>query len=82
MKNLELLQDREYSSDFDKMVEGVKKGEIPPPPKPSPIPDPPLSDFNKKLITGLEYDPKKETSGLSLKSIKKRKDHRKGKDEK
>ncbi len=52
-----VIQDKEYKSDFDKMVEGVKKGKIPKE-NFSPIPPPPLSDFNKKLKQGLEYNPK------------------------
>ena len=42
--------------EFDKMVEGVKKGELPPPPLPPKKEE--LSDFNKKLKKGLNYNPK------------------------
>ena len=57
-----VIQDRNYESDFDKMVNKVRIGDIPKEdspriPKP-PIPEPPLSDFNKKLKRGLDYDPK------------------------
>ena len=69
------IQDKEFKSDFDKMIEGVKKGELP---KEKKIEiQEPLSDFNQKLKQGLNYDPKEErSSGLSLSSIKKRKDHK------
>lgn len=50
------IQDKEFKSDFDKMVEGVKKGELPPPPLPPKKEE--LSDFNKKLKKGLNYNPK------------------------
>ncbi len=68
-----IIQDKEYKSDFDKMIEGVKKGELP---KEKKIEiQEPLSDFNEKLKQGLTYNPKeKQVSALSLKSIKKRKD--------
>jgi len=71
-----VTQDKEYRSDFDKMVEGVKQGELP---KEKKIEiEEPLSDFNKKLKQGLSFDPKEErpVSALSLKSIKKRKDNK------
>jgi hypothetical protein len=71
------IQDKEFKSDFDKIVEGVKKGELPREKKIE-IQEP-LSDFNKKLKKGLDYNPKeRQVSALSLKSIKKRK---KNKDE-
>ena len=73
-----VIQDKEYKSDFDKMVEGVKQGEIP---KEKKIEvEEPLSDFNQKLKQGLKFNPKdneRPVSGLSLKSLKKRKDHNK-----
>lgn len=52
-----IIQDIEFKSDFDKLVDNTKKGDIPPPPS---IPKPPssdeMSDFNKKLKkrSGLE----------------------------
>tara|TARA_R110000868_G_scaffold343718_7_gene604692 strand:- start:3807 stop:4919 length:1113 start_codon:yes stop_codon:yes gene_type:complete len=49
------IQDKEFKSDFDKMVEGVKKGELP---KEKIEIQEPLSDFNKKLKQGLNYNPK------------------------
>jgi hypothetical protein len=56
-----VIQDIEYKSDFDKMVEGVKKGELP---KESvntlKYIEEPLSDFNKKLKQGLNYNPKED----------------------
>ena len=40
-----------------------------------------LSDFNKKLIKGLDFNPKeRRVSGLSLKRLQKRKDHKNNKD--
>lgn len=77
-----IVQDKEFKSDFDKMVEGVKSGKLPKEeinlsPSKTQIKEP-LSDFNKKLKKGLEYDPKeKRISALSLSSIKKRKNHKK-----
>lgn len=52
-----IIQDKEFKSDFDKMVEGIKtKGSLP---KENLIPPPPpLSDFNQKLKKGLNYNPK------------------------
>lgn len=75
-----IVQDLEFKSDFDKLVEKTKKGEIPPPPI---IPEPPkeesLSDFNKKLKKGLDWNPKeKKVSAYSLKSIEKIKKNKKG----
>ncbi len=68
-----VIQDKEYKSDFDKMIEGVKKGELP---KEKKIEiQEPLSDLNQKLKQGLNYNPKeKQVSALSLKSVKKHKD--------
>ncbi|MBJ6366763.1 virulence RhuM family protein [Snuella sedimenti] len=71
-----VIQDREYKSDFDRMVEGVKKGNIP---KEKEIKiEEPLSDFNKKLKQGLNFNPKEEKpiSALSLKSLKKKRDNK------
>ncbi len=52
-----IVQDIEFKSDFDKLVEKTNSGEIPPAPK-LPPPPPPLSDFNQKLKKGLNYNPK------------------------
>ena len=54
-----IIQDIDFKSDFDKLVEKTKSGEVPPPP----IPPPPtkkeaLSDFNQKLKKGLDFNPK------------------------
>lgn len=51
-----IKQDKEYKSDFDKMVEGVKKGKLPNEKKIE-IQES-FSDFNQKLKQGLEYNPK------------------------
>lgn len=53
-----VIQDKEYKSDFDKMVEGVKKGELPSEKKIE-IQEP-FSEFNQKLKQGLNYNPKDE----------------------
>ena len=78
-KKFRVKQDKEFVSDFDKVVSSINKGEkIPPPPlHEEPSKEEPLSDFNEKLKQGLEFDPKKDrkVSGLSLSSIKKRKEH-------
>jgi len=56
-----ITQDKEYKSDFDKMVEGVKSHKLPPPPTVNKIiKEEPLSEFNKKLKKGLDYNPKEE----------------------
>lgn len=52
-----IIQDVEFKSDFDKLVEKTKKGELPPPPPPT-VPPPPISDFNQKLKKGLNWNPK------------------------
>lgn len=71
-----IVQDIEFKSDFDKLVDKTKSGEVPPPPTLTPKTEE-LSDLNKKLVQGLNYNPKEEhSSGLSLSSIKKRKDHK------
>lgn len=54
-----IVQDQEYRSDFDRMVENVKSGEIPKEKKKLEIEEP-LSDFNKKLIQGLDWNPKED----------------------
>ncbi|WP_339757794.1 virulence RhuM family protein [uncultured Winogradskyella sp.] len=51
-----IVQDIEFKSDFDKLVEETKKGEIPKPPLPPP--PPPLSEFNQNLKQGLGWNPK------------------------
>ncbi len=51
-----IVQDIEFKSDFDKLVEKTKKGELPPPPKKKD--EEPLSDFNQKLKKGLNWNPK------------------------
>jgi len=57
-----VIQDKEYKSDFDKMVEGTKSGKLPKekthnlPPWPEEEKEE-LSDFNKKLKKGLGFDP-------------------------
>lgn len=79
-KKFRVKQDKEFVSDFDKVVSSINKGEkIPPPPlHEEPSKEEPLSDFNEKLKQGLEFDPKndRKVSGLSLSSIKKRKEHK------
>lgn len=85
-----IIQDIEFKSDFDKLVDKTKKGEMPAPPVPltTPPPKEELSDFNQKLKKGLEFNPKEEkpkekrVSGLSIKGLQKRKKHRKGLDNK
>lgn len=74
-KKFRPIQDKEFKSDFDKMVENVKSGNIP---KEEIKIEEPLSDFNEKLKQGLNFNPKEErpVSGLSLKSLKKRKDNK------
>jgi len=78
-KKFRVKQDKEFVSDFDKVVSSINKGEkIPPPPlHEEPSKEEHLSDFNEKLKQGLEFDPKRDrkVSGLSLSSIKKRKEH-------
>ncbi|WP_420574366.1 virulence RhuM family protein [Kordia sp.] len=70
-----IIQDIEHKSDFDKLVEKTKKGEVPPPPIVNKKVD--LSDFNQKLKKGLEFNPKdRPVSALSLSSIRKRKEHK------
>lgn len=52
------IQDKEFKSDFDKMVDEVKKGKLP---KEKNIEiEEPLSDFNKKLKQGLDYNPRED----------------------
>jgi hypothetical protein len=71
-----IIQDIEFKSDFDKLVDKTKSGEVPDPPQ-IPPPPPEMSDFNKKLKKGLDYNPKeRQVSALSLKSIKKRKNNK------
>lgn len=54
-----IIQDIEFKSDFDKLVEKTKEGKVPPPPQvPPPPPPEELSDFDKKLKQGLEWNPK------------------------
>jgi len=53
-----IIQDIEFKSDFDKLVDKTKSGDVPDPPK-LPPPPPPMSDFNKKLKKGLDFNPKK-----------------------
>ncbi len=84
-------QDKEYTSDFEETIIEIKQtGKLPTPPhdrfsikgyiqkrKEIEVRNNP-SDFNKKLIQGLNYNPKEErpVSGLSLKSIKKRRNNK------
>ncbi|WP_064972238.1 virulence RhuM family protein [Kordia jejudonensis] len=77
------IQDREYESDFDKVVIEIKDtGKLPTPPHErfsiqKPKEEKPLSDFNQKLKKGLEFNPKdRPVSALSISSIKKRKEHK------
>lgn len=52
------IQDREFKSDFDKLVENTKSRTVP---KPPPLTrGKVLSDFDKKLKKGLDYNPKKD----------------------
>ncbi|MBC7416949.1 MAG: virulence RhuM family protein [Pedobacter sp.] len=58
-----VIQDREYKSDFDKVVEVIKtRGELPKESeiKNDAIEEYPLSEFNQKLKTALNYDPKEK----------------------
>lgn len=59
-----IVQDIEFKSDFDKLVDKTNNGETPPPPT-LPPPPPPKSDFNMKLKKGLDWNPKdhKKDSG-------------------
>lgn len=52
-----IIQDKEYKSDFDKVIEGVKKGNLP---KENITIEEPLSSFNQKLKKGLDYNPKED----------------------
>lgn len=80
------IQDKEYESDFEEVITEIKQtGKLPSPtphipPPPPPKEKEPLSDFNKKLVQGIGFDPKKhkerKVSGLSIKGLKKRKAHR------
>jgi len=85
-----LKQDENYKSDFEEVIVEIKQtGKLP-----TPLHDrfsvknnqegkdkEELSDFNKKLQKGLEYNPKEErVSALSIRSLKKRKDHKDKKD--
>lgn len=54
-----VIQDKEYKSDFDRVVEKIKKTGILPEPEVK-DPDEKLSDFNKKLKKGLGFNPKKK----------------------
>lgn len=45
-----VIQDKEYKSDFDKVIESVKRGEIPKEGESSIYIEEPLSDFNQKLV--------------------------------
>lgn len=66
-----VIQDKEYKSDFDKVIESVKRGEIPREGDSSIDIEEPLSDFNQKLKQGLDWKPKeRRVSALSLKSVK------------
>ncbi len=58
-KKFRIQQDKEFVSDFDKVVSKINKGEKLPPPPPL---TPPLSDFNQKLKHGLEWNPKDNKS--------------------
>ena len=70
-------QDIEFKSDFDKMVERTRSGVLPSEKEFIIPPPPPLSDFNEKLKKGLEFNPnEKPTSGLSLASIKKKREYK------
>ncbi|MFK7750856.1 MAG: virulence RhuM family protein [Kordia sp.] len=61
-----IVQDVEHKSDFDKLVEKTKKGEVPPPPI-----------VNKRIdLSGFDPNKEKRVSALSISSIKKRKEHK------
>jgi hypothetical protein len=56
-----IIQDKEYKSDFDKIIENIKiKGELPSESSISQLPTDSLSDFNKKLNQALNYNPKED----------------------
>jgi len=56
-----VIQDRAYKSDFDKVIENIKiKGELPSEKRIEIKANEPLSDFNQKLVTALNYNPKNE----------------------
>lgn len=61
-----VIQDKEFKSDFDKMVEKTKSGELPSEKKPLPIAtaplEEPMSDFNQKLKKGLNWNPNENKS--------------------
>lgn len=91
-EKFKIRQDEEYISDFEEVIVEIKQtGKLPTPPHNRfsvSKKEAPLSDFNQKLKKGLEFNPKEEkpkvrrVSGLSLKGLQKRKDHRKGLDNK
>ena len=57
-----IKQDKEFVSDFDRVVSKINRGEKLPPPPPLPKPTPieqPMSDFNKNLTKGLNWNPNK-----------------------
>lgn len=58
-----IKQDKEFISDFDKVVSKINNGEkIPTPPLPQPPIEEPISDFNEKLKKGLNWNPKENKS--------------------
>ncbi|MCF6295689.1 MAG: virulence RhuM family protein [Flavobacteriaceae bacterium] len=54
-----IVQDIEFKSDFDKLVDKTKTGNVPSPPT-LPKQQEKLSDFNKKLKKGLDYNPRED----------------------
>ena len=87
-------QDKEYVSDFENAIVEIKETGKLPAPKHHRLDSSdnknkePLSDFNKKLKKGLEFNPREEkpkerkVSGLSLKSVKNKKERRNNKKDK
>jgi hypothetical protein len=52
------IQDREYKSDFDRAVEGMKTtGRLPETEPMQTISEKPISDYDKKLKQALDYNP-------------------------
>lgn len=57
-----VVQDKEYKSDFDKMVENIKEGKVPKEKKKIEIEEP-LSEFNENLKKAINFNPKDIPNG-------------------